>query len=624
MNIIDKKLKLVIWDMDDTFWHGTISEGSVDCPSAHQLLLKKLVDNGIMNSICSNNDFEVVQQKLVSLGLWEYFVFPQISWQRKGPAIEKIINDAQLRPDNTLFIDDRLLNLEEARFKLPELMVLDATRLSVLEAYLEENITPDPSHTRLASYKLLEKKSEERMEMGSDRDFLLQSEIAIGLIPVEPHLTRVVELIDRTNQLNFTKKRIDLNELEALVKEPDVICRAIRVKDKYGDYGITGFYALRQTDTGSKLEHFLFSCRTLNMGIEQYVYFMLGYPPLATTDVQLDVLMGIQPDWIGSITPDVSRWQSWLLGIGSKLWHSSPALRPVLNKLQNILMPTPSQEAEATHHQVLFKGGCTVNVLNSYLENAYPNIDTEIAEWFPSTSIMSYQLSASFAAEKLKEAFAWSSDLISHMGITREYQVIILDLAKDYRTAYYRFKDSEIYLPISPYHTDLTDKNNWPLVKEWKKHLGSGPWWDNIYTNGGLKWLKEHCTFVESDKKLALFDHFLRQTIEQVQTKHPGIKLIIIDHSDISPAGCFDVWRELSQEIFRCKNVVKEIVEDNKNITLIDIGEMIESHTDFVDGNPFHFKRSIAFSAAHALLTEIQSSLSTVEEVSNLKTRRSY
>jgi len=42
--------------------------------------------------------------------------------------------------------------------------------------------------------------------------------------------------------------------------------------DKYGDYGLVGFFAFDERKTKRKLEHFYFSCRILNMGIEQSVY----------------------------------------------------------------------------------------------------------------------------------------------------------------------------------------------------------------------------------------------------------------------------------------------------------------------------------------------------------------
>ena len=50
-----KQIKLVIWDLDNTFWDGVISEGTVTNPKTQ--ILQQLVDRGIVNSICSRNDF---------------------------------------------------------------------------------------------------------------------------------------------------------------------------------------------------------------------------------------------------------------------------------------------------------------------------------------------------------------------------------------------------------------------------------------------------------------------------------------------------------------------------------------------------------------------------------------
>ena len=68
----------------------------------------------------------------------------------------------------------------------------------------------------------------------------------------------------------------------------------IRVNDRYGDYGITGFYALHKTK--NKLIHFTFSCRILNMGVVQYIFHKLEKPSI---DIVPDVAE--EP---GSITVD--------------------------------------------------------------------------------------------------------------------------------------------------------------------------------------------------------------------------------------------------------------------------------------------------------------------------------
>ena len=69
-----EKIKLVIWDLDDTFWKGTISEEEVAVINENVESVKLLTDCGIINSICSKNDYDVAREKLTQLGVWEYFV----------------------------------------------------------------------------------------------------------------------------------------------------------------------------------------------------------------------------------------------------------------------------------------------------------------------------------------------------------------------------------------------------------------------------------------------------------------------------------------------------------------------------------------------------------------------
>lgn len=73
------KLKLVIWDLDNTFWHGIISEEKITYDEQNNNLVKKLNQHGVVNSICSKNDFAVCEKELSSSGLWDQFVFPSIS-----------------------------------------------------------------------------------------------------------------------------------------------------------------------------------------------------------------------------------------------------------------------------------------------------------------------------------------------------------------------------------------------------------------------------------------------------------------------------------------------------------------------------------------------------------------
>lgn len=98
----------------------------------------------------------------------------------------------------------------------------------------------------------------------SNIEFLKASNIRIHFITdLTDQKERILKLLERTNQHNFTKIRSGSAELEALINDGDYSSAIIQVKDNYGDYGVVGFYSLdRQTH---HLKHFVFSCRILNI-----------------------------------------------------------------------------------------------------------------------------------------------------------------------------------------------------------------------------------------------------------------------------------------------------------------------------------------------------------------------
>ena len=100
MSIDFTNIKLIIWDLDDTFWKGTLSEGPVIPIPENNVLIKSLTDHGIVNSICSKNDWQPTVDKLQELAVNDFFVFKSIDWTPKGPRISQLIKDMGLRPVN--------------------------------------------------------------------------------------------------------------------------------------------------------------------------------------------------------------------------------------------------------------------------------------------------------------------------------------------------------------------------------------------------------------------------------------------------------------------------------------------------------------------------------------------
>lgn len=307
---ISAQVKLVIWDLDETLWSGTLSEEGIKIIPEHIDMVRTLVDRGIMCSVCSKNEFEPAQKALVDAGIWDLFVFSHIQWSPKGQAIASMISAMGLRDENVLFLDDNHLNLEEAQFFNKSLMVVDGqSDLPSLLDLPELKGKNDKVHDRLTQYKLMQSKQSEQQGAGlSNIEFLRQSGIRIKIITdIENNMDRVLELLNRTNQLNYTKTRAnsakERKDLDELLKVSGMHAGLVHVQDRYGDYGVVGFFCVRTKFSGTTVHHMAFSCRTLSMGVEQWIWEYLKKPEI---DVVKPVANPINSydkvDWITEVT----------------------------------------------------------------------------------------------------------------------------------------------------------------------------------------------------------------------------------------------------------------------------------------------------------------------------------
>jgi FkbH-like protein len=310
-----EQVRLVIWDLDETLWRGTLSEGGISeyIAQNHEMVVE-LARRVILSSICSKNDYDAVEQELTKRGLWDYFVFPSIDWTPKGSRIRHIVDAAQLRPSTCLFIDDNPNNLAEAKAAVPDLQTASERLIPFILDDFRFKGKRDPGLTRLSQYKLLERRQKAAgvaVSQGRNEEFLHSCQIKISFeYDVEPHIDRAIELINRTNQLNFTKLRLPESNAAAVLRagleRDDISAALIRVTDIYGDYGYTGFYVLQGVDSSPILKHFCFSCRTLGMGVENFVYKNLGAPQLTYHgEVLSDPINDAPVNWI-AVSEDTS------------------------------------------------------------------------------------------------------------------------------------------------------------------------------------------------------------------------------------------------------------------------------------------------------------------------------
>jgi HAD superfamily phosphatase (TIGR01681 family) len=124
------KLKCVVWDLDNTLWQGTLVEdgvGGVILSETAADAIRELDRRGIINSIASKNDPELAYAALEKFGLWQYFVFPKISWGPKSAAIKSIIMEMDVGADTFAFVDDQPFERGEIQELIPEIAVFSHT-----------------------------------------------------------------------------------------------------------------------------------------------------------------------------------------------------------------------------------------------------------------------------------------------------------------------------------------------------------------------------------------------------------------------------------------------------------------------------------------------------------------
>lgn len=278
-------VKCLAWDLDGTLWQGTLSEDGAEGLSLNAKaveIIKELDRRGIVNSIASKNDVAEALAALKKFGIEEYFVFPQIGWGPKSEGLRTLAREMNVGLDSIAFVDDREEIRGEVRANVPEVRVLSVDDMTSFLTLPEFNPpTSAESAGRRARYREEMVRQEAVKALNGDTAaFLAASGLEMELLPVEgERVVRCRELVQRTNQLNLTGRRYDEVAFAKLLKEAD--CHAVHVWDKYGDYGVVGFVAMK----GTHIVECCFSCRVAEKGVERRVLEKIAAGRRLTADI---------------------------------------------------------------------------------------------------------------------------------------------------------------------------------------------------------------------------------------------------------------------------------------------------------------------------------------------------
>jgi FkbH-like protein len=285
--------KLIIVDLDDTLWGGLVGDvgwqnlllgGHHHLGEAYadfQQALKSMQNRGILLAIVSKNEEQIaldaIKQHPEMVLKLEDFAGWRINWQDKAQNVLDLLTELNLGPQSAVFIDDNPVERARVKESLPEVFVPDwpqdpllfpATLLS-LRCFEIPSLSPEDL-ARTSMYLSENKRRDLKKAVGSLEEWLSRLAIQVKVEELRPdNLQRAAQLLNKTNQMNLSTRRMSEAELLAWAEPQHRRLWTLRVSDKFGDAGLTGIVSLEIQDQSAQIVDFVLSCRVMGRNIEE-------------------------------------------------------------------------------------------------------------------------------------------------------------------------------------------------------------------------------------------------------------------------------------------------------------------------------------------------------------------
>ena len=286
-----KPYKLIILDCDNTLWGGILDEdGSKGIIYSNdykgsiyknfQKYLKKLKENGFLLTIASKNDekkvWNVMRIKKMILQKKD-FLSSKINWLEKDLNIKKILSNLGLRSEDSLFIDDNILEIKKVKYSIKNINTIHFDKPDNIFDKLNNDVrlkkfqVLKEDKKKYKQYKLKSKFEEYKEKEKNSSGLLKNLKQKIKIVKCnKKNFNRALQLFNKTNQFNFTLNRYKSVNLSKIIKDRNYTLRLIDFKDKFGNHGLIGSYVIKKEKKDLRIIDFLLSCRVLYRYIEDY------------------------------------------------------------------------------------------------------------------------------------------------------------------------------------------------------------------------------------------------------------------------------------------------------------------------------------------------------------------
>jgi FkbH-like protein len=307
--------KLIVVDLDDTLWGGIVGDagweglalgGHDPVGEAHQdfqRALKALASRGVLLAIASKNDeavaLEAIREHPEMLLRERDFGAWRINWQDKASNIAAIAEELNLGLQHVVFLDDNPAERGRVRESLPEVLVPEwpkdpqqyVTALETLGCFDTPAITAE-DRARGAMYVAERDRQAARRSLPTVAEWLAALELRLDVEPLRPAtLSRATQLLNKTNQMNLSGRRLTESELDAWTSTPGHALWTVSVADRFGDAGLTGLIGVRVEGTRAILEDFVLSCRVFGRQVEEVMLHVAARHATAAGATALEAVL---------------------------------------------------------------------------------------------------------------------------------------------------------------------------------------------------------------------------------------------------------------------------------------------------------------------------------------------
>lgn len=285
--------KLLVVDLDDTLWGGIVGDvgweqlqlGGHDAQGEafvdFQRGLKQLTRRGVVLGIASKNTesvaLEAIRHHPEMVLTTDDFVGWRIDWNDKAANIASLATELNIGLQSVVFIDDNPVERSRVRDALPEVLVpewpedklLYPSALQGLRCFDAPAVTREDSE-RTGQYSAHRQREAAKLHVGSMDEWLAGLGIRVRVEPLGPsNVTRAAQLLNKTNQMNLTTRRLTAPELASWASEDARALWVVSVSDRFGDSGLTGILGLEAEAEHCRVTDFVLSCRVMGRRVEE-------------------------------------------------------------------------------------------------------------------------------------------------------------------------------------------------------------------------------------------------------------------------------------------------------------------------------------------------------------------